>query len=37
VFPWLKQAIADNQTSAGLLLGGFSVGIGVLNAACLTY
>lgn len=37
VFPWLKQAILANQTSAGLLLGGFSAGIGILNAACLTY
>jgi putative membrane protein len=37
VFPWMTKAIAGNQTSAGLLLGGFSAGIGLLNAACLTY
>ena len=37
VFPWMKAAIAANQTPAGLLLGGFSAGIGLLNAACLTY
>lgn len=37
VFPWIKDAIVSNQASAGLLLGGFSAGIGLLNAACLTY
>ena len=37
VFPWMKAAIAANQTPAGLLLGGFSAGIGLLNAASLTY
>lgn len=37
VFPWMTTAIAANQTSAGLLLGGFSAGIGLLNAASLTY
>lgn len=37
VFPWLPSAIVSNQASAGVLLGGFSAGIGLLNAACLTY
>ena len=37
VFRWLPSAIASNQASAGVLLGGFSAGIGLLNAACLTY
>ncbi len=37
VFPWMTAAIAANQTSAGLLLGGISAGIGLLNAASLTY
>ena len=37
VFPWMTSAITANHTSAGLLLGGFSAGIGLLNAACLTY
>lgn len=37
VFPWLQPAIVSNQASAGVLLGGFSAGIGLLNAACLTY
>ena len=33
----MTSAITANQTSAGLLQGGFSAGIGLLNAACLTY
>lgn len=37
VLPWLTGAIVSNQASAGLLLGGFSAGTGLLNAACLTY
>lgn len=37
LMPWMTTAITANHTSAGLLLGGFSAGIGLLNAACLTY
>lgn len=37
LMPWMTSAITANQTSAGLLLGGFSAGIGLLSAACLMY
>jgi putative membrane protein len=35
--PQIAQRIADNEISAGVILGGISVGVGILNAACLTY
>lgn len=37
LFKNLSQAIPAGQTSVGLVLGVFSLGLGVLNAACLSY
>lgn len=37
VFRNLSQAIMAGQTSVGLVMGAFSVGLGALNAACLSY
>jgi putative membrane protein len=37
LFRNLGQAIPAGQTSVGLVLGAFSLGLGVLNAACLSY
>ncbi|WP_261842217.1 DUF350 domain-containing protein [Aliamphritea ceti] len=35
--PKLVQRIKDNEISAGIMLGGLSVAVGLLNAACMTY
>jgi putative membrane protein len=35
--PKIVQRINDNELSAGVVLGGFSVAVGILNAACMTY
>lgn len=35
--PKIVQRINDNEVSAGIVLGGFSVAVGILNAACMTY
>ncbi len=35
--PKIVQRINDNELSAGIMLGGTSVAVGLLNAACMTY
>jgi len=35
--PKVVQRINDNEVSAGIILGGVSVAVGLLNAACMTY
>ena len=35
--PKIVQRITDNEESAGIVLGGFSIAVGILNAACMTY
>lgn len=35
--PRIVQRINDNEVSAGIVLGGISVAVGLLNAACMTY
>lgn len=35
--PKLVQRIKDNEVSAGIMLGGLSIAVGLLNAACMTY
>lgn len=35
--PRIVERINDNEISAGIILGGVSVAVGVLNAACMTY
>lgn len=35
--PRIVERINDNEVSAGIILGGVSVAVGVLNAACMTY
>ncbi|MBU6951151.1 MULTISPECIES: DUF350 domain-containing protein [unclassified Hahella] len=35
--PKIVQRITDGEVSAGVVLGGFSVAVGILNAACMTY
>lgn len=35
--PRIVQRINDNEISAGIVLGGISVAVGLLNAACMTY
>jgi len=37
VFRSLREAIVTGNHSVGLVLGAFSAGLGLLNAACLTY
>lgn len=37
LLPQLPARITDNETAAGGIAAAFSVGIGVLNAACMTY
>jgi putative membrane protein len=37
VFRNLSQAIVDGQVSVGLVVGVFSIGLGGINAACLSY
>ena len=36
IFPDLRRAIEANETSAGIVAGGFSVCFGLINAACLS-
>ncbi|OQX08468.1 MAG: hypothetical protein BWK76_23565 [Desulfobulbaceae bacterium A2] len=36
VFPSIVQDIPNNQTAKGVFLGAVAVGIGILNAACMT-
>lgn len=35
--PKIVQRINDNEISAGVILGGVSVAVGLLNAACMSY
>lgn len=35
--PDISRRIEDNHPAAGLFLGGVSTGVGILNAACMTY
>ncbi len=35
--PKVSERITQNELSAGIILGGISIAVGVLNAACLTY
>ena len=35
--PKIVQRINDNEVSAGIVLGGISIAVGLLNAACMTY
>jgi len=35
--PRIVQRINDNEVSAGIVLGGVSIAVGLLNAACMTY
>lgn len=35
--PRIVERINDNELSAGIVLGGISVAVGILNAACMTY
>ncbi len=35
--PKIVQRINDNEISAGIMLGGVSIAVGLLNAACMTY
>ncbi len=36
VFPSIVQDIPNNQTAKGVFLGAVSLGIGIINAACMT-
>jgi putative membrane protein len=35
--PKIVQRINDDEISAGIVLGGTSIAVGLLNAACMTY
>jgi len=35
--PRIVERINDNEVSAGIVLGGISIAVGILNAACMTY
>ena len=35
--PRIAERIQANEVSAGVILGGFSIAIGLLNAACMSY
>ncbi|MGB1239575.1 MAG: DUF350 domain-containing protein [Pseudomonadales bacterium] len=35
--PKIVQRINDNEVSAGVVLGGTSIAVGLLNAACMSY
>lgn len=35
--PRIVERINDNELSAGIMLGGISVAVGILNAACMSY
>lgn len=36
-FPAISRRIEDDEVAAGIVLASVSIGIGVLNAACMTY
>lgn len=35
--PKIAERIDNNETSAGVMLAAISIGVGLLNAACMTY
>lgn len=35
--PRIVERINDNEVSAGIVLGGISIAVGILNAACMTF
>ncbi len=35
--PKIAERIVNNEVSAGIMLAAVSIGVGVLNAACMTY
>ena len=35
--PKIAQRINENEVSAGVMLAGMSIAVGLLNAACMTY
>jgi len=35
--PKIAERINDDEVSAGIMLGGVSISVGLLNAACMTY
>ncbi|MBL4865844.1 MAG: DUF350 domain-containing protein [Pseudomonadales bacterium] len=37
IMPKISARISDGEVSAGVMLGGISVSVGILNAACMTY
>jgi putative membrane protein len=37
LIPTLTEDITNNKTSAGFFLGSLSLGVGLLNAACMSY
>lgn len=37
VMPTIVQRITDDEVPAGIILGGTSIAVGILNAACMTY
>lgn len=37
IMPKISDRISDDEVSAGIMLGGISIAVGILNAACMTY
>lgn len=37
VMPTIVKRIEENEIPAGIILGGTSIAVGILNAACMTY
>ena len=37
IMPRISERISDGEVSAGIMLGGMSIAVGILNAACMTY
>lgn len=37
VMPTIVKRIEDDEVPAGIILGGTSIAVGILNAACMTY
>lgn len=37
MMPKISERISNNEISAGIMLGGISIAVGILNAACMTY
>ncbi|MBL4793925.1 MAG: DUF350 domain-containing protein [Pseudomonadales bacterium] len=37
MMPKISGRINDGEVSAGIMLGGISIAVGILNAACMTY